>query len=123
MGNLCVGEGFRHGQVGAREPVVPGHGILVPKGPEKSQEKCGGGNHVSRGAQKELFCRGNVAGETLDLQTANHHSWRGPAKNGEETKVLNIDESEGRETNHSAQLAERKLPAKRAKQGQETAVG
>src|SRR5882757_594807 len=123
MGNLCLGKRFRHRQISAREAVVPGHGILVPEGPEKSQKKCAGGNRVARGAPEELLRRGGIAGEALDLQTANHHSRRGSTKDREEAEVLDVDEGEGRETNGRAELAEGELPAQRAEKSEEAAIG
>ena len=102
---------------------MPGHGILVPEGPEKSQEKCARGNHVARGAPEELLRRGGIAGEALDLQTANHHSRRGSTKDREEAEVLDVDEGEGRETNGRAELAEGELPAQRAEKSEEAAIG
>ena len=102
---------------------MPGHAILVPEGPEKSQEKCSGGNQVARGAPEELPRCWGFTGKAGDLQAANHHSRCGAAKNSEEAEVLDVDEGEGGKADNRAQLAESELAAQRAKEGEEAAVG
>src|SRR5690242_3615019 len=123
VGNLRVGEGFRHCQIGAGKPVVPGHAIFIPEGPEKPKEKCARGNHIARGAPEELFRGRRFTGEAGDLQAADHHPRRGAAKDSEEAEILDVNKGEGGNADNGAEFAERKLPTERAKEGKKATVG
>src|SRR5882724_7242499 len=90
---------------------------------QRAQEKCARGNHVARGAPKELLRRGRFAAEACHLQAANHHSGRGSAENREEAEVLDVYEGEGGKADGRAELAEGELAAQRTKEGKEAAVG
>src|SRR5258708_7455420 len=123
VGNLRIGKGFRNGEIGARETVVPGHCIFIPEGPEESQEKGAGGNYVARSAPEELLGGGCVAGEAGDLQTSDHHSRSGSSEDGKQAEILDIEEGEGREENNRAKFAEGEFPAEGAKESEEASVG
>src|SRR5262249_44600556 len=54
---------------------------------------------------------------------AQHHAGSGAAKNREQSEVLQVDNGERGRVNRGVEFAEGKLPAERAKKGQEAAAG
>ena len=66
---------------------------------------------------------GLFSGKCGYLQSSNHHPWRSPAENGEESEVLQVNKREREEVNRRAQLAECEVPAQRAEQRQKSPVG
>src|SRR4029453_15759205 len=57
-----------------------------------------------------------------DAQPAKHHAGSGTAENGEERKILQIDDGERSCVNGSAQFAESEMSAERAEERQKSAA-
>src|ERR1700756_2147086 len=105
-----------------RQAIVPGESVLVPPGPEESEEESSSGNDVAGAAQQHLARCRRITGEAGHLEPAKHHAWRCAAKNREECEVLQIDDGEGHSVDRCAELAESELPTQRTEKSKETAV-
>src|SRR5438309_958805 len=110
-------------EISARDAVMPGEFVFVPLRPKKTKEERAGRKHVARGAKQKLTRRWFLSAEIHDAKTTKHHARSGAAKNSEQGKVLKIDDGKRDRVNGSAQFAECKVSAERAKQREESAAG
>ena len=108
--------------MGAREAIVPREFIFVPHHPKEAHEKSSRGEHVARAAQEHLPRRGGFAGKADDLQPAHHHARSRAAEDGEEREILQIDDGKSGGVNGGSQFAQRKLPAERPEEHQESSI-
>src|SRR5580704_13997710 len=73
VGGLYVGERWRRAKISVRQTIVPGQGIFVPQGPQKTHEKSASRKHVTDAAPQHLARRRSFAGKADDMQAAKHH--------------------------------------------------
>src|SRR6516165_8119671 len=102
---------------------MPGQFIFVPLHPQKPEEERSRREHVSGGAEQELFRRWFLPGEVDNAQATQHHAGRGAAKDGEQSEVLQVDDGERQSVYRGTQFAEREMAAERAEESEEAATG
>src|SRR5580700_10853316 len=83
VGGLYVGERWSRAKIGVRQTIVPGQGIFIPQGPQKTHEKSASRKHVTHAAPQRLPRRRSFAGKADDVQTAKHHAGSCAAENRE----------------------------------------
>ena len=122
VSDVYVGKRSSWTKIGLRQTVVPGEGIFVPHGPQKTHEKSARRKHIAHAAPKHLPRRGRFTGKAGDLQASQHHAWSSPAENREERKILQVHDNERRDAHSGAQFAECKLATKRTKESEKGAI-
>src|ERR1700720_3909343 len=83
VGGLYVGERWSGAKIGVRQAIVPGQGIFIPQGPQKTHKKSASRKHVTHTAPQHLARRRSFAGKAGDVQAAKHHAGSCAAENRE----------------------------------------
>src|SRR5690349_4129959 len=117
------GECLCYAEISAGHAVVPGKGVFVPTGPQKTEKKGAGRQQVADAPPQHLPRLRRVTIEAGDLQSSRHHAGSCAAENGEQREILQVNDGEGGGINGGAELADGELAAERAEQHKKATIG